>query len=83
MVLKNESAIDPRWSHRASDRIESLYPTHIKSICGVGMPIQRATMRTLAVDLSPRTEDPMPDSWAGWMLFVNKVKLLLKEIDNR
>jgi hypothetical protein len=24
-------------------------------------------MLTLAVDLSPRTEDPIPDSWAGWM----------------
>jgi hypothetical protein len=31
------------------------------------MPAQNAIILTLAVDLSPRTEDPMPDSWAEWM----------------
>jgi hypothetical protein len=83
MVLTSESAIYLRWSHRPSDRIESLYPTHIESICGVVMSVQWVTMLTLVVDLSSRTKDPMPDSWGGWMLFVNKVKLLRKEIDNR
>jgi hypothetical protein len=67
MVLTSESAIYLRWSHRLSDRIRSLSPKRIASICGVGMPAQRAIMLTLAVDLSPRTEDPMPDSWAEWM----------------
>ncbi len=65
MVLTSEWAIYPQWLHRQSDRIEVLYSTHIESIYGVGMPAQNAIILTLAVDLSPRTEDPMPDSWGG------------------
>jgi hypothetical protein len=51
MVLTSESAIDPQWFHRPSDRIEILYSTHIESIYGVVMSVQWATLLTLVVDL--------------------------------